>query len=805
MREVRQEPSGQLNRILTLTMFIAGGCLMSIEIVAGLTIAPYFGSSVFVWGSVIGVFMGALSLGYALGGKWANRPRRVLMLGLLLLSSGLLVLLVSWYGGTACRIFSGFRLPSPFDLVLPLAAVCLLYFPSTTLLGMVSPLAVRLAATNAPRVGTTVGRLYAWNALGSVAGGLATTFLFAAFFGNRTILSASGLVLAATSGVVWAMAREPSPNKRSAKRSASPGKTKPVPGLLSLVFTCGAVMMSFEVVAGAQIAPYFGSSVFVWGSVISVFLTAMTLGYRIGGRMVDRRPSLKRLAAVVITAGFLVLLLPLITPPVCQAFQAVYFGGKANILRPLFAAVTLFFLPTMLFALVAPFAVRLATVKLDSVGGVAGKLYALSTLGNLAGVLFTTFLLIPILGKTRVFEIAGTTSLLAALFAMLLHRRALGVPQPLMPPVLVIMLAAGIMAVPKPELVPLADATEEVVGTAKGWTIVQGKASGDYIVLRRLMDQAESPYHHIALIDEKVPGPGQSLLSDDRKRFNVPPFTLAGNRRKLQFDRFTQSSLMLDEDTGSIHRPIQSGTTYTDMLHLPFVLDPGIHDVLVIGGGGGVVPMIFKQSYPVSIDVVEIDPKVIEMAEKWFSLQQDEGLHVVVQDGRMFINNTKKRYDLIVIDVYTAGDRIPFHLTTREFLSQVRARLRPHGIVAVNLISAVKGSKSQLFWAEFGTFRTVFGSDHVYVFPSSPPNIRVSEEPVNIILLGTAPGFTRLDESEIADSAWRLVAEKKVPIAAVGRYASSMLTRKELAALNRKVPILTDDYAPVDMMMAGFD
>ncbi len=802
---MHQEPSRKLDRLLKLTMFVAGGCLMSIEIVAGLTIAPFFGSSVFVWGSVIGVFMGALSLGYALGGRWSNRPQRVLTLALLLLFSGLLVLLVPLYGGAACRLISGSLIPSPYNVILPLAAACLLYFPPTTLLGMISPLAVRLAATNAPTVGAIVGRLYAWNALGSVAGGLATTFLFAIFFGNRAILSGCGLVLAAASGVFWAVAYEPSPDKRSAKRPVSPGKAKPVPGLLSLVFTCGAVMMSFEVVAGAQIAPYFGSSVFVWGSVISVFLSAMTLGYRIGGKMVDRRPSMKRLSAIVIAAGFLVLLLPLITPPVCQVFQAVYFGGKANILRPLFAAATLFFLPTMLFAIVAPFAVRLATAKLDSVGGMAGKLYALSTLGNMAGVLLTTFLLIPTLGKTRVFEIAGMISLLAALYAMLLHRRAFGKPQPLLTPAMVIVLAAGFMAVPKPELVPLADATEEVVGAAKGWTIIQGKAAGDYIVLRRLIDEAESPYHHIALIDEKAPEPGQSLLSDDRKRFSVPSSILSGSRRKLKFDRFVQSSLVLDGDAATIRRPIQSGTTYTDMLHLPFVFNPGIRDVLVIGGGGGVVPMIFKQSYPVSIDVVEIDPKVVEVAEKWFSLRQDERLRIFVQDGRMFIRNTRKRYDLIVIDVYTAGDRIPFHLTTREFLSRVRERLRPQGIVAVNLISAIKGSKSELLWAEFNTFRTIFGSDHVYVFPIVPLNTMVLEEPVNIILLGTAPDLTRVDESEIADSAWRLVAEKKVPSASVGRHASNMLTRKQLADLYRKVPVLTDDYAPVDMMMAGFD
>jgi spermidine synthase/MFS family permease len=786
-------------------MFIAGGCLMNVEIIAGLCIAPFFGSHVFVWGSVIGVFMAALSLGYILGGRLAERPQRAFLLSACLFASGILVLLVPWYGRAVCRMLLGFDLPSPLTPLLPLAAAAILFFPPTLFLGILSPLAVKIGARDIPGLGTAVGRLYGWNALGSVAGALVTTFVLVPFLGIRAMLTGCGLVLIASAVGFQAIAAKKEIPKPRPKKPSSPGRLKPVPGLLILVFVCGVVTMSFEVISGAQIAPYFGSSVFAWGSVISVFLTAMTLGYRLGGKMVDRRPSMRRLSAIVVFAGFLLLLIPLVTPALCQSIQAVSLGPRTAMLRPLFAAALLFFLPTLLLAMVAPFSVRLATEKLDTAAGVAGKLYALSTVGNMAGVLTTTFVLIPLLGKTLIFEVAGMVTLFSALLALFFHHRARGLPQPRVMPVAVALAAAAIVIAAKPNLIPLADAGEKVEGTTKGWSIISMKRYGDYVSLRRLVDEAESPYHHIAVIEESRTEPGESIVSDQGKRFEPRLKAEAfSNLRKLKFDRFTQSAVVLHED-GSVRQPLESGATYTDMLHLPFVINPDLRDVLIVGGGGGVTPMVFRQAYPVSIDVVEIDAAVVGMAHKWFALEQDARLRVFVQDGRMFIHNTKKQYDLVIIDVYTAGDRIPFHLTTLEFLLLLRDRLRPDGIVLINLISALKGSKSRLLWAEVKTFRQVFGREHVYVFPEALANTGTPEESRNIMLVATGAGRARLSATEIADSARRMVAERRIPIASIPRHAGRMLTEEEFAALQQDEPLLTDDYAPVDMMMVSLD
>jgi spermidine synthase len=805
-REISRTPqNASLNDgTLAIIMVIAGGALMCLEIIAGLTIAPFFGSSVFVWGSVIGVFMGALSLGYVAGGKIAGRSQKPGNLALMLLSSGLTVLLVPWCGGAVCRALLESHLPASFSSVLPFVAALVLYFAPTALLGMITPFAVRLGTRNLSGVGTVVGSLYAWNALGSVTGGLATTFILSTLFGTRAIHAGCALLLVVASIVLWM--RVPRAVTQEIIRQAPKRKEyRSFPGLFTLVFTCGVVMMSFQIIAGAQIAPYFGSSVFVWGSVISTFLIAMTLGYRLGGKMVDRQPSVNRLVTIVASAGFLLLLLPMVTPGVCEAIQAMPFGERLNILRPLLVSLFLFFAPTMLLAMIAPFAVRLSASEVESVGLLAGKLYGLSTLGNVGGVLLTVFLLIPLIGKTHALELTGTISILSALFALFLHNREKHRPQRLLISALLVAATAALVSVAKPDAAPLADAEERMVGETKGWAIIQAKQHNEYIVLRRLLDHTESPYHTISVFDEKSVDPGQTLVSESGERFYVRFTASHGSRRKLKFDHFTQTSLFLADDGSTLRRPFESASIYTDMLHLPYVFYPELQDVLMIGGGAGAVPMIFRQTYPVSIDVVEIDPAVVKVAEKWFELKGDEKLSVFAQDGRMFVHNTSKAYDLVIIDVYTAGDRIPFHLTTREFLLEVKAKLRPQGIVLINLISSLTGAKSDLFWAELKTFQNVFGADHVYVFPESISNPGPLQDSRNIMLIATGPARQHMTGSEITASARRLVVEKKILIPTIPRHASNMIDSKGLSRIQRDAPILTDDYAPVDMMMMRLD
>ncbi len=821
---------------LSLIVFAAGACLMCFEIIGAMTVAPYFGSTVYVWGSVLAVFMGALSLGYVLGGRVADVRPDVRLLSLLAAVAGLLVMVSPLIGPAVCGLLLRVDAGVVLNRFRPLIALALLFFLPSMLLGMITPIAIRVASTALSTVGSVVGRLYALNAVGSVVGTLIATFVLGVLFGNRAILIGCGATLVlvglACASLQRNIARAGPPVSRPRGLKAPDESDAPVPGLRPLVFVCGMVLMSLQVIGGAQIAPYFGSTVFVWGSVITVFLVALAVGYRIGGRFADRWPTMRALATVVVAAGIGILVVPIIAPALCNALLRTAPGQQINVLRPLVASLALYAVPIGLLAMVAPFAVRLGTRRVGGVGGVAGRLYALSTLGNVAGVFLATFVLVSAVGRTGLFEWAGFTAVLAAALALCVYERKRTDGRP---PVLVsavLLVAVGLLAfwAPKPPILPLVNRSREravgIVEAADGgrWHLIEHiQAQPPYHSLRRVIARRDSPYHHMAVIENAAVN--QTVLGTEAFRADqvrlvggewrpvTPRGTLRpagpGHYRDLRFDQYTQSSVMLDSAARHLHQPYTSGTLYSTMLHLPFVLNRDIRSVLIIGGGGGVVPMIFREHYSergIRIDAVEIDPEVVRVAREFFGLVEDEHLRVHVQDGRMFVHNTDDRYDLIILDAYTAGGRIPFHLTTREFIADCADRLTDDGLLLMNVISALDGPRSKLFRAEYKTFGQVFGADRVYVFPRQGRR-ELRDRTQNVMLIATGPaGERRLSKQEVIRRADREVAAGRIRLRPVAHFAREMLTTADLAGIPLDdVPVLTDDYAPVDFMVVPLE
>jgi len=146
---------------------------------------------------------------------------------------------------------------------------------------------------------------------------------------------------------------------------------------------------------------------------------------------------------------------------------------------------------------------------------------------------------------------------------------------------------------------------------------------------------------------------------------------------------------------------------YTQMMLGALYLNPDPQKVLVIGLGGGTLPLTLERILPkADIDAVEVDPAVVRVAQRYFGFRADARLHVVEQDGRAYVRQALragKHYDLIMLDAYD-NQYIPEHLLTREFLSEVRTLLQPSGVVAANTFS-----QSRLYSNESVTYRSVFG------------------------------------------------------------------------------------------------
>ncbi|MFQ5684251.1 MAG: fused MFS/spermidine synthase [Candidatus Binatia bacterium] len=179
-----------------------------------------------------------------------------------------------------------------------------------------------------------------------------------------------------------------------------------------VVFLSGAVLMALEIVGSRVLAPYFGNSIFVWGSLISVILAALSLGYYWGGWLSARSSSFGRLLVLLLIPGALICFLPFAYPTVNLWIANTDFGLRLN---PLIASTIFFLLPGVFLGTVSPYAVRLAATTLSMVGSTAGRLYALSTCGSIFGTLLTAFFLIPIIGVSNIIHLLGITLVLLSL------------------------------------------------------------------------------------------------------------------------------------------------------------------------------------------------------------------------------------------------------------------------------------------------------------------------------------------------------------------------------------------------------
>jgi spermidine synthase len=186
-----------------------------------------------------------------------------------------------------------------------------------------------------------------------------------------------------------------------------------------VVFVSGAVLMALEIVGSRVLAPYFGSSIFVWGSLISVVMAALSIGYYWGGWMSAREPSYGKLLTLLVIPGILIFLLPFVYPQINEWIASHDFGTRLN---PLIACSLLFLLPGVFLGTISPYVIRLAATQLHTVGSTAGTLYAVSTCGSICGTLLTAFYLIPALGVSNIIHALGITLVCLSLLIVPLVR-----------------------------------------------------------------------------------------------------------------------------------------------------------------------------------------------------------------------------------------------------------------------------------------------------------------------------------------------------------------------------------------------
>jgi spermidine synthase len=494
-----------------------------------------------------------------------------------------------------------------------------------------------------------------------------------------------------------------------------------VAALKAVVAISGAVLMSLEILGSRVLAPSYGSSVYVWGSIITTFLIALALGYSLGGRIADRRPSLSLLSAILALGAVLILPSVLWAPRLLEALGTTGWDTRWAALA---AALALFLPPSLAMGAVTPFGVRVGLRQLERAGTVSGGFSALSTAGSIAGTLVMTFFLIPRFPVRQL--LMGLAATLACCALLVVRDRAS----------LFIAAAAGI-----------------------SWTATSvaltppASVAGQVTLLRR-----DTPYHHILV-------------------------TQVDTTRWMRFDNLTQSAVNVAYPDRIV------GNGYVNSILVAFALRPSIRDACVIGLGGGILPRAMARIRPdVTVDSVEIDPAVREIALKYFLYAESDRLRTAVEDGRVFLSRPGKSYDLIVLDAFNSTG-VPFHLATREFYSAVRGRLKPGGVVAANFVGELMGPGGKLFWATYRAIRGQFGQ--VYAIGLAPDG-RVPRS--NVVVLATL-SEDPVDAAALRKNAADLDARWKLP--GIVGAAGSLVHSPEPPA---EIPELTDAYAPVEAL-----
>jgi len=412
----------------------------------------------------------------------------------------------------------------------------------------------------------------------------------------------------------------------------------------------GAAIMVIEILGAKMLAPYFGTSHFVWTAQIAITLVALAAGYYAGGRLADRTPQLNRLYGAVLLAAFYLCATVLIVEPI--SFSCLDLNLAIG---SLLASTLLFFVPLALLAMVGPFFVRMLTSSVGTVGSSVGLLTAISTLGSFAGTLLIGYLLIPFLPNSiTMYLTAGGLMLVVSGYFFGWGRKG----APVVPILLV--LAAG--------------AAIGFFGVVKD---LHAQMPGGWLTVFR----GNSNFGQLWVIDQP----------DTSTRYCLN-------------DLLAQNGY--DKRTG------QSTLTFCYLLSgLARAYTPKLEDVLCIGLGVGIVPRELWRD-GAKVDVVEINPAMVRLAKDFFDCPTEK-LNLTIGDGRQFVNQCGKKYDAIILDAFL-GDSSPSHLMTEEAFDAMRNLLKMDGVLVINTFGDIKPGQDFLTASLYKTLHRVFRSVQIH-------------------------------------------------------------------------------------------
>lgn len=464
----------------------------------------------------------------------------------------------------------------------------------------------------------------------------------------------------------------------------------------------GAVVMMLELVGARMVAPYFGTSIYVWTAMIGVILGSLSFGYWYGGKLADRGADNRGLAMILSVSAGLIGLSMLFQEPLLKAVAGL---GVDVRFQAVIAALFLFAPASCLLGIVSPYVVKLKLSSLSTAGRSVGQLYAAGTAGSIIGTFATGYWLISWFGNFT-----------------------LGLS------LVVLLLAVSFIANTK-----VWRWGRIIIAVIAVMVLIAPKSANAGIVAD--IDSAYSRYQ----VSE--------MQSDDGKRL----------RLLLTDNQGAQSGYIVGEPNTTVFDYIEGFKTVAD------AYGP-MKSMLMIGGGAYTFPsMIARQQPDATVDVVEIDPKLDEIATKYFDFRPTSNVHLTHQDGRAFLNQNKHAYDLVYVDAFSSLSP-PYQLATVEASRALRAATSPGGLAVANVIARPQ-TDDLYFAATYHTYRQVFESVKIYRVQASAD---VKRRQNLLFVMGDSSSVARI---------------------------SKELQRYSEVAYPSHGQLLRDDHAPVDQLI----
>jgi spermidine synthase len=638
-------------RGVVLALFVASGAAgLVYQVVWSRELVLVFGNTTQAVATIVTAFMAGLGFGSLAGGRLAGTSRRPLRLyGLVELAVAAMATLLPFAFHGLADVYRGLwpsLVERPGQLAgvrfgLALAAVA----PATFLMGMTLPLLTRYLVRTLDEAGARLGELYAANTAGAMAGTLLAGFVLIELLGLRlTGYLAVALNLTAGLGALALSRRlEPGPGGEEAAARDEPPARPEVPrsfrprrrAVLAATFVSGFVSLALEVLWTRMLAEGTGSSIYIFTTILAIFLLGIALGSFLYRRFA--RPAGERLGALgLCLAGVGVL---------AQATVVLGSGMVGHV--PFVVRTVVVLLPaTVLMGYAFPLAGRLATPSAEAAGGSVGLLYAANTGGSILGSFGAAFVLAGTLGTNGSILLLGGLNLFAG--AVLFVADPVG---------------RSAQAPGRADAVP--DRVAAGAGAARA-RVVAGVMAG-LAVLGLVASSLDLPVTRTRTENE-LRRTGLPVTHAEDELATVDTVGGPPKGRRLLVGGVGMTSLTVDTKL---------------MGYLSKALRPDARDFLVIAFGMGGT---YRSGLELGLrtDAVELSPTVPSRMPVFFPdaerfLHHPQG-RVIVSDGRNYVRLSRETYDMVAVDpappIESAGSVV---LYTREFLTEGKARLRPGG------------------------------------------------------------------------------------------------------------------------------